>query len=164
MSCLSSSLLFFFFLRNWKYFSGDYDILKYKNGTSSKGTCFFGRSVFVVCSVRDTRVISAGLADLHSAASHHWAGLSAPFSNPSCLVVSIQRAPGSHSTGLLSTSSSPPALELLLPAPVYSAFLSNARLIQTNTATDYRKKHLKRKPARVSVMFLAHSGSRNVLR
>lgn len=58
----------------------------------------------------------------------HWAGLSAPFSNHSCLVVFIQRTPGSHSTGLLSVSSSPPALELLLPAPVYSALLSKPHL------------------------------------
>lgn len=63
-----------------------------------------------------------------SSTSVHRAGLSAPFRDCSCLVVFIQRAPGSHSTGLLSVSSSPPALELLLPAPVYSALLSKPHL------------------------------------
>lgn len=65
---------------------------------------------------------------LRSVSRVHWAGLSAPFSNHSCLVVFIQRTPGSHGTGLLSVSSSPPALELLLPAPVYSALLSKPHL------------------------------------
>lgn len=99
---------------------------------------------------------------LHSVAGLHRAGLSAPFSNHSCFVVFIPRAPGSHSTGLLSvSSSSPPALELLLPAPVYSALLSKPHLYKL---TDYRpkKKSLRRKTAWVAVMFLAHSGSRNV--
>lgn len=41
------------------------------------------------------------------------------------------------------------------------SFAVKASLIQTNTATD-SEKSLKRKPARVAVMFLAHSGSRNV--
>lgn len=75
---------------------------------------------------------------LHSVVGLHRAGLSAPFSNHSCFVVFIPRAPGSHSTGLLSvSSSSPPALELLLPAPVYSALLSKPHLYKL---TDYRPK------------------------
>lgn len=68
------------------------------------------------------------ISRLGSVSRVHWAGLSAPFSNHSCLVVFMQRTPGSHSTGLLSVSSSPPALELLLPAPVYSALLSKPHL------------------------------------
>lgn len=45
-------------------------------------------------------------------------------------------APGSQRAGPLSVSSSPPALELLLPAPVYSASLSKASLItQTNSSS-----------------------------
>lgn len=76
----------------------------------------------------------------HSVASRHWAGLSAPFSNHSCLVVFIQRAPGSHSTGLLSASSSPPALELLLPALVYSALLSKPHLYKLTQRLIREKK------------------------
>lgn len=86
-------------------------------------------------------------------------GLSAPVGNHSCLVVLIQRALGSHSTGLLSVSSSPPALELLLPAPVYSALLSKPGSYKLTQQLITERKCLKRKPARVAVMFLAHSGS-----
>lgn len=85
----------------------------------------------------------------------HWAGLSAPFSNHSCLVVFIQRTPGSHSTGLLSVSSSPPALELLLPAPVYSALLSKPHL-HNSTQQLITEKKVSR--AQVAVMFLAYLG------
>lgn len=102
---------------------------------------------------------------LHSVTRLHWEGLSAPFSNHSCFVVFVQRAPGSHSTGLLSVSSSPPALELLLPAPVYSALLSKPHLYKPNAATDYRKKKVSREslleflwcfwPVRGQGMFLA---------
>ena len=82
---------------------------------------------------------------LHSVTRLHWEGLSAPFSNHSCFVVLVQRAPGSHSTGLLSISSSLPALELLLPAPVYSALLSKPHLYKPDAATDYRKRKKKKK-------------------
>lgn len=85
---------------------------------------------------------------LHSFARVHWAGLRAPFSNHSCLVVFLQRAPGSQSTGLLSVSSSPPALESLLPAPVYSALLSKP--------TACRKKRVSR--AHVAVMIRTYLG------
>ena len=81
---------------------------------------------------------------LHSVTRLHWEGLSAPFSNHSCFVVLVQRAPGSHSTGLLSISSSLPALELLLPAPVYSALLSKPHLYKPDAATDYRKRKKKK--------------------
>ncbi len=99
-----------------------------------------------------------------SRTSVHRAGLSALFSNHSCLVVFIQRAPGNHSTGLLSVSSSPPAPELLLPAPVYSALLSKPHLNKLTQRLITEKKSLKRRPAQVAVMFLAHSRSRNVPR
>lgn len=80
------------------------------------------------------------ISRLHSVARPLWAGLSAPFSNHSCLVVFIQRAPGSHSTGLLSASSSPPALELLLPALVYSALLSKPHLYKLTQQLITEKK------------------------
>lgn len=91
-----------------------------------------------------------------SVARVHWAGAS--FSNHSCLVVFRQRAPGSHSTGLLSVSSSPPALELLLPAHVYSALLSKlhlCKLTQWLIIYIYKKKISR---PRVAVMFLAYLG------
>lgn len=85
--------------------------------------------------VRDTRVISAGLAGPHCVANLHYTGLSAPFSSPSCLVVFIERAPGSHCTGMLSVSPSPPAMELLFPARVYSAFCQS--LTYTNQHSNW---------------------------
>lgn len=81
----------------------------------------------------------------HSVAGLDRAGPGAPFSNHSCFVVFIPRAPGSHGTGLLSvssSSSSPPALELLLPAPVYSALLSKPHLYKLTDCRQLKKKRV----------------------
>lgn len=81
-------------------------------------------------------------SSLHSVASVCWAGLSAPFSSHSCLIVFIQRAPGSHSPGPLAVASSPPALEHLLPAPVYLALMSKPHLYKP-TQQQITEKSLK---------------------
>lgn len=78
------------------------------------------------------------ISRLHTVANLLCTGLSAPFSSPSCLVVFIERAPGSHSTGMLSVSPSPPALELLFPARVYSAFCQS--LTYTNQHSNWLQK------------------------
>lgn len=142
--------------------------LKYGNGISCEGTRWFGRSVYLALFISQCQRHKGYISRTsgpHSAVSLRWAGLSAPFSNPSCLVVFIQRALGSHSTGLLPVSSSPPALELLLPAPVYSAWLSKPHLYKL-TQQLIREKNEQfsrvKMSAQAAVMFLAHSGTRNV--
>lgn len=95
-------------------------------------------------------------SSLHSMARVCRAGLSAPFSSHSCLIVFIQRAPGSHSPDPLAISSSPPALEHLLPAPVYLALLPKPHLYKP-TRQQITEKKVSR--AQIAVMSLAYVGS-----
>lgn len=87
------------------------------------------------------------------------AGLSAPFSNPSCLGVFMQRA-GSHSTGLVSLSSPPPGRELLLPAPVCSALLSKPPLYKPTLLPTAENKPLEKACSSVLWCFCPMQGQR----
>lgn len=93
-------------------------------------------------------------------ASLYGAGLSAPFSNPSCLGVFMQRA-GSHSTGLVSLLLSTWTGASASCSCLFS-FAVKASLIQTNTATDCRKQVSGESLLELVVMFLSHAGSKNV--
>lgn len=126
-----------FFCSNWN--AGMKTVVKGRSGLS-----IYVDVPFVSQCQRYKGYIST-ISRLHCVVNLHYTGLSAPFSSPSCLVVFIERAPGSHSTGMLSVSPSPPALELLFPVRVYSAFCKASR-IHSNWLQN---KSLKRKPARV---------------
>lgn len=140
--------------------------LKYGGGSSCEGTCWFSASVYMAPSISRCQRYKgyiAGRADCILFASLPRAGLSGLFSEPSCLVVFIQRAPGSHSSGLLRVSSSPPALELLLPAPVYSALLSKPRLnTRTQQLITGRKTSLEKACSSCCDVSGPFGGSRNV--
>lgn len=107
------------------------EMFSYWKGNGCGGTLCFSTYVYIVLFHSQCQRYKGYISKIsgpHSVMNLHCTGLSAPFSSPSCLLVFIERAPGSHSTGLLSVSPSPPALDLLLPAPVYSALLSKPHL------------------------------------